>query len=114
MDHALRRPWVWNGTRKVLNLERYVPALVTSIASGLSRGPARRHLAGFGLGIIEWRVVAALAVADNITASHICQTIGLDKAAASRSLRVLEHLKFVEGTSDPKRSEEHTSELQSH
>ena len=90
---ASTKAWVWNGTRKVLNLESYVPALLTAITSGLSSGPARRHLKGFGLGIIEWRMVAALAASTDMTASEICQTIGLDKAAASRSLRVLERLK---------------------
>ncbi len=99
---ASTKAWVWNGTRKVLNLESYVPALLTAITSGLSSGPARRHLKGFGLGIIEWRMVAALAASTDMTASEICQTIGLDKAAASRSLRVLEMLKFVAGTDDPK------------
>ncbi len=95
------RAWNWNGARKVINLERYVPALLTAISTGLARGPSRRHLKDFGLGIIEWRVVAALAVEGGITASRICEMIGLDKAAASRSLRVLEKLKFVSCTDDP-------------
>lgn len=99
---ASTQAWTWHGTRKVLNLDNYVPALLTAITSGLSSGPARRHLKGFGLGIIEWRMVAALAASTDMTASEICQTIGLDKAAASRSLRVLERLKFVSGADDPK------------
>lgn len=99
---ASTKAWTWNGTRKVLNLSSYVPALLTAITSGLSSGPARRHLKGFGLGIIEWRMVAALAASTDMTASEICQTTGLDKAAASRSLRVLERLKFVAGADDPK------------
>ena len=96
------KAWNWNGTRKVINLERYVPALLTAISTGLARGPSRRHLKKFRLGIIEWRVVAALAVSGGITASRICEMIGLDKAAASRSLRVLKKLKFVSCAGDPK------------
>jgi len=101
-EPASTKAWTWNGPRKVLNLGSYVPALLTAITSGLSSGPARRHLKGFGLGIIEWRMVAALAACPDMTASEICQTIGLDKAAASRSLLVLERLKFVSGADDPK------------
>jgi DNA-binding MarR family transcriptional regulator len=69
-----------------LDLERYVPGLLTFLANKLSRGASVLYRKHFGVGIIEWRVMALLAIEPGITAARVCHVIGLDKAPASRAL----------------------------
>jgi DNA-binding MarR family transcriptional regulator len=69
---------------------RYVPALLTNLASKLSRSGSALYRRHFGVGTIEWRIMALLAVEPGIPASRICAVIGLDKGPVSRSLAVLE------------------------
>ncbi|GGO76437.1 transcriptional regulator [Marinobacterium nitratireducens] len=92
--------------RNSLDLERYVPALVTSLANKLSSGASACYRKHFGVGVVEWRLLAMLAVETNITANRICQVIGLDKAAVSRSLKQLEesgHVLFSKDLEDGRR-----------
>lgn len=86
--------------RNTLNLERYVPALVTFLANKLSSGASACYRKHFGVGVVEWRLVALLAVESNITANRICQAIGLDKGAVSRSLKQLEEAGYVAFSKD--------------
>lgn len=72
--------------RAVLDLERYVPALLVFLANKLTSGASalfRRH---FGIGTTEWRIIAMLAVEPWIAAGRVCKVIGFDKAAVSRTL----------------------------
>lgn len=64
----------------VLDLERYVLALLVFLANKLTSGAStllRRH---FGVGTTEWRIMALLAIEPWITANRICKVIGFDKA----------------------------------
>ena len=85
---------------KVLDREHYIPLYLINLANGLSRSASRVYLARFGVGIIEWRILSILSIESNVTSVHICQSIELDRAAASRSLRVLEEKKLVSITKD--------------
>jgi DNA-binding MarR family transcriptional regulator len=55
----------------------------------------------FGIGIIEWRILSVLADNPQTTANAICAVMDLDKAAASRSIQVLERLGYVGTATDP-------------
>jgi DNA-binding MarR family transcriptional regulator len=85
---------------KVLNREKYIPFHLINLANGLSRSASRVYLANFDIGIIEWRILSILSIESSVTSVHICQSIELDRAAASRSLRVLEEMKLVTVTKD--------------
>jgi DNA-binding MarR family transcriptional regulator len=85
-----------------LDLNRYVPALLTFLANKLATGASGTYRKHFGVGVVEWRVIALLAVEDNITANRICQVIGLDKSAVSRSLQLLEASGRISGQADSK------------
>jgi len=76
--------------RAVLDLDRYIPFLVSAIGNKWSRSSSRIYLDRFGVGVTEWRIMAMLAIEPRITAYRICQVIGLDKAAVSRALSALE------------------------
>lgn len=79
-----------SGGLEVLDLDRYIPFLISAIGNKWSRSSSKIYLELFGIGVTEWRIMAMLAIEPKITAYRICQVIGLDKAAASRALRTLE------------------------
>lgn len=85
-----------------LDLERYVPAMLTFLANKLATGASLSYRKHFGIGVVEWRLLALLAVENNISANRMCQVIGLDKSAVSRSLQALEAAGNVSGQVDSK------------
>jgi DNA-binding MarR family transcriptional regulator len=79
----------------VLDLTSYVPALLTFVSNKLSRSGSALYRRHFGVGIIEWRILAMLAVEPSIPATRVCQVIGLDKGPVSRSLAFMERRGLV-------------------
>jgi DNA-binding MarR family transcriptional regulator len=96
-----------------LDLNRYVPAMLTFLANKLATGASISYRKHFGIGVVEWRLLALLAVEDAITANRICQVIGLDKSAVSRSLQQLEMAGRVCGEIDSKDARRYTVSLTS-
>lgn len=90
---------------RTLDLSSYVPYFLTAISNAVSRGASRLYLREFGVGIIEWRVMAMLAVEPGIMANRIGAVVSLDKAAVSRSLKILEDMALVASAAsgDPRR-----------
>jgi DNA-binding MarR family transcriptional regulator len=76
-------------SRRVLDLDRYIPAALTQLGNKWARGSSQIYLTRFGIGINEWRVLSLLAIESETTANRICAVIGMDKAAVGRSLEVL-------------------------
>lgn len=70
-----------------LNLDNYVPAYLTYLAGKISNSASATYRPQFGIGITDWRIMALLATEPWISAGRICDVIGLDKAAVSRSVR---------------------------
>jgi DNA-binding MarR family transcriptional regulator len=75
--------------RDVLDLGGYVPYFLTAISNTWSRSSSRLYLERFGVGVTEWRVMSQLAIEPAIAAQRICEVIGLDKGAVSRSVAAL-------------------------
>ena len=75
--------------RDVLDLAGYVPYFLTAISNTWSRSSSRLYLEHFGVGVTEWRVISQLAIEPGIAAQRICEIIGLDKGAVSRSVAAL-------------------------
>jgi DNA-binding MarR family transcriptional regulator len=94
-----------------LNLTRYVPALLNFLSNKLSAGASQCYRKHFGIGVVEWRMLSMLAVESHITANRICQTIGLDKSAVSRSLQSLEVAGHIRSQVDPKDARRYTVSL---
>ena len=74
----------------ILDLDRYVPALITFIANKLSRSATALYQERFTVNVTEWRILALLAIEPRISAARICQVIGFDKGPVSRTLAVME------------------------
>jgi len=79
----------------MLDMTRYVPALINHLSNKLSRGASVLYRERYGIGIIEWRILAQLGSSPGSTARAICDRTALDKAAVSRSFGVLYQLGFI-------------------
>ncbi len=97
--------------RDVLNLSFYATYFFTVLANKLSSGASRLYLKRFGIGIIEWRVMAMLAIEPRIAPTRISQVIGLDKASVSRESRKLEEKGYLIAGGDPTNQRRKTLEL---
>lgn len=97
---ATNAPLLQKNGYEVLDLDRYIPFLVSAIGNKWSRSSSKIYRETFGVGVTEWRVMAMLAIEPRITAYRICQVIGLDKAAASRALQTMERDGYVLSTQD--------------
>lgn len=84
----------------LLDLERYVPGLLTFMANKLSRTSSALYGRAFGVNVTEWRILSQLAIEPGIPAARICQVIGLDKGPVSRTLSSMEEAGLVSGLSD--------------
>lgn len=94
-----------------LDLETYVPYLLGAVYNKMSSSASRAYLARFGVGVIDWRVLSMLAIEQDISASRICQVVGLDKAAVSRSITLLERKGAVAGSNGGGRGNPRTLRL---
>ena len=86
----------------MLDRSKYIPFYLVNLANNLSRSASRVYLSLFDVGIIEWRMLSILAIDSHVTAAHICQSIHVDGAAASRSLKILENKNLVTLVKDSK------------
>ena len=80
---------------QVLDLDRYVPALITFIANKLSRSATVVYQKRFGVNVTEWRILSLLAIEPEISAARICHVIGFDKGPVSRTLAGMEERGLV-------------------
>jgi hypothetical protein len=55
----------------LIDLDRYVPAYLTWIANGLSRGASHNYRKVFGIGIESWRCLVLLAIHKSISAQRV-------------------------------------------
>lgn len=85
---------------RTIDPDGYIPGLVTHLSNKLSRSTSNLFRRHFGVGVLEWRILAQLAIAPDISASRLCALIGLDKGAASRGMQRLGALGLVGFTDD--------------
>lgn len=91
--------------------DRSLPLVISTIANRISRGGSRVYLQLFGIGVIEWRILHVLAEDSGATAQSVCNRIDLDKAAASRSLQVLDQRGYVVAAAHPNDARKRTLSL---
>ncbi len=87
---------------KVLDLDNFVPSYITQIGNKWARGSSRLYLQKFGIGVNEWRVMSIFAREPGITAQGACDILGSDKAAAGRSIAILESKGLVRLENNPR------------
>jgi DNA-binding MarR family transcriptional regulator len=99
------------GNGQVLDLDRYVPALITFIANKLSRSASALYQKRFHVNVTEWRILVLLAIEPGIPASRICQVIGFDKGPVSRTLSLMQQRGLVAIKADPEDGRTHSISL---
>lgn len=87
--------------RKTLDLQRYIPALVTVLSNRLTNSASATYRRVLGVGATEMRVIVILASKPKISGIRIGAITGLDRAAVSRALKSLESLKLITVSADP-------------
>jgi DNA-binding MarR family transcriptional regulator len=81
---------------QALDIDRYIPAYFAYLAGKISSSASATYRPRFGVGITDWRIMAMLAGEPWISPARICAATGLDKAAVSRSVRVLERAGLID------------------
>ncbi|MEY2872981.1 MAG: hypothetical protein RLZZ373_352 [Pseudomonadota bacterium] len=84
----------------IVDLDRYVPALLTWIANKLSRGASQHYLAVFDVGIETWRCLVLLAIEGHVSAQKVSKVIGMDKASVSRTFKTMQLRGLIEFSLD--------------
>ena len=96
-------PEALDATRRsthALDLDHYVPAYLTFLVGKISSSASATYRPRFGVGITDWRIMALLATEPWISAGRVCDVIGLDKAAVSRSVRAMKKAGILETGDD--------------
>ena len=83
-------------SRHAIDIDHYLPALLTHLAIKFAGGAAMIYRRQFGVTITDWRIMALLANEPWMSAGHITEVFGYDKAAVSRSVRSLHERRLIE------------------
>lgn len=76
--------------------QEYIAVLVLSLAGRLNRGASSYYLRHFGIGMTEFRIILAIGLEKGLNVGEVAVAADVDKAAASRSLRLLQGRGIVE------------------
>ncbi|MGY1661739.1 MarR family winged helix-turn-helix transcriptional regulator [Geodermatophilus sp. SYSU D00705] len=84
-----------------IDVDRYVPAYITVIASTITTSGSQVYLRNFGVGMNDWRVVSCIGMDPGITAQEISNVTKIDKSVISRSVKSLVAAKLVTVETSP-------------
>jgi DNA-binding MarR family transcriptional regulator len=89
-ENAPRRP----GVAGMLARD-HVAVLMSTIGMRLSRGAMAYYRSTWNISTVEWRLLMTLNSIESLNVSELSDAADIDKAAASRSLALLQERKFV-------------------
>ncbi len=72
-----------------VKLEQFMPYRLSVLSLAISKGIAGLYSERFGIGIMEWRVIAVLGNYQPLSAGGICQRTNMDKVQVSRAVASL-------------------------
>lgn len=72
-----------------LQTDQYAPAYLSLVSNAMSWGSSTLLRETFGIGLNDWRVIAALAMRPGLTSGGLSQLLGLTKSVVSRSTTYL-------------------------
>lgn len=78
-----------------LSFTRAPTVLLSFAGNRFNRSAARVYQEEFGIGVMDWRMLVMLTREPGSPVSHAARTIGIDKAAVSRSLQRLQQAGLV-------------------
>ena len=88
----------------LLDLDRYVPALLNFIDNKMTSSATATYRTLFDVSVLEWRCLSLIAIEPWLSPQRLCQVIGLDKAAASRAVAKLRQKGLVQARANALRS----------
>ena len=94
-----------------LNLATFLPYQLSIASNAVSDRIARQYQARFGLKIPEWRVMAVLGDAGELTQGDIVGLILMDKVAVNRACKALEDRGLVARSPNSRDGRSHFLEL---
>lgn len=83
-----------------LLLERFLPYRLSVLSNLVSGRLAQHYSRRFALGIPEWRVLAVLAQAPDLSAAEVAARTAMDKVAVSRAVAALARSGRIERSAD--------------
>ena len=89
------------GPERTIDFERGIPFLVSVLGNKLSAIASHNVREDLGIGLMEWRILALLAVEKEATPARIGRVSGVDKSVVSRAATSLEQRGLVTVTPDP-------------
>jgi DNA-binding MarR family transcriptional regulator len=99
---AARSPVRKTSNGPSLDLEKYVPGLLTLITSSLTGGASAAYLSLYAVGIETWRILVMLASEGSVTAQRVVALLGIDKGAVSRTFKTMNAQGLLQLEPDPK------------
>ena len=72
-----------------LQTDQYAPAYLALVSNAMSWGSSTLLRETFGIGLNDWRVIAALAMRPGVTSGGLSSLLGLTKSVVSRSTTYL-------------------------
>ncbi len=84
----------------MLDLDRYVPAVLVWVSNQVANSSSRLYRQEFGIGITDWRVLVYIEIYPWSTGAEASSFIGLDKGAVSRSVAHLIERELLKSKSD--------------
>jgi DNA-binding MarR family transcriptional regulator len=73
----------------------HLAVLVSTIGMRLNRGATSYYRSVWNIGVVEWRLIMTLNSISSLNVSELSDAADIDKAAASRSLAILEERGLV-------------------
>jgi len=75
--------------------QEQIAVLVSVLGTRLSRGATTYYRTAWGISTVEWRLLLTLGRIESLNVSELSDAADIDKAAASRSLALLQERKLV-------------------
>jgi DNA-binding MarR family transcriptional regulator len=83
-----------------MDREKSVPFLMIAASSKLVASASQVYTRHYGLGIMEWRVMALLAADPGLTGKDISRLSGVTAGSVSRAINALKRLRYLAVRSD--------------
>jgi DNA-binding MarR family transcriptional regulator len=86
--------------RPRLELDAHLSFLIVALANKISSCASFTYMRHFGVGVMEWRVLAMVAAHPGVTAKGISEVSGIEKSSISRAIHMLIKRGYLEATND--------------
>ena len=85
---------------RIMDRDASVPFLLVAVSNKLVASASQVYMRHYGLGIMEWRVMALLAADPGITGKDISVLSGVTAGSVSRAINALKRLRYLDVSND--------------